>query len=156
MSRRNTPPKRPLRADPIYNSRLVTMVIHRLLKNGKKSLAYRIFYAAMKRIEETTQRDPLQVLEEAVQNAIPLVEVKARRIGGSIYQVPMEVDAERGTALALRWLLSAARSRSGRDMVTNLANEILDASNKLGNAVRQREESHRMAEANKAFAHFRF
>nr|YP_010231184.1 ribosomal protein S7 [Nephroselmis pyriformis]QSV37253.1 ribosomal protein S7 [Nephroselmis pyriformis] len=156
MSRRTTPPKRPLRPDPIYNSRLVTMVIHRLLKSGKKSLAYRIFYASMKQIEETTQRDPLQVLEEAVQNSTPLLEVKARRIGGSIYQVPMEVDPERGTALALRWLLSAARNRSGRDMVSNLSNEILDAANKLGSAVRQREESHRMAEANKAFAHFRF
>jgi small subunit ribosomal protein S7 len=156
MSRRTTPPKRPLISDPIYNSRLVTMVIHRLLKNGKKSLAYRIFYDAMKRIGDTTQRDPLQVLEEAVQHATPLMEVKARRIGGSIYQVPMEVDSERGTALALRWLLSAARGRSGRDMVSNLSNEILDASNKLGNAVRQREEAHRTAEANKAFAHFRF
>ena len=110
----------------------------------------------MKNVEEIGQKDPLEILRQAVLNATPLVEVKARRVGGSTYQVPIEVKSERGTALALRWLLSAARSRPGREMVAKLTNEIIDASNNTGNAIRKREETHRMAEANKAFAHYRF
>nr|YP_009057835.1 ribosomal protein S7 [Nephroselmis astigmatica]AID67734.1 ribosomal protein S7 [Nephroselmis astigmatica] len=156
MSRRSTPPKRPISPDPVYNSLLVQMVISHLLKKGKKALAYRILYDAMKQIEEMTQEDPLKILEEAVCNSTPRLEVKARRVGGSTYQVPLEVKPQRGTALALRWLLASARTRPGRDMVSKLANEIVDASNKIGNAVRKRDETHRMAEANKAFAHYRF
>lgn len=156
MSRRNTPKKRPISADPIYRSRLVSMVISHILKSGKKSLAHQIFYQTMKNIEEKTEKDPLKVLQQAVLNATPLVEVKARRIGGSTYQVPREVKPERGTALALRWLLSSARKRPGRDMSSKLTNELVDAANEVGNAIRKREETHRMAEANKAFSHYRF
>ncbi len=155
MSRRNTAIKRPVSADPVYNSRLLHMMISHILKEGKKALAYRLMYDAMKRIEQTTQQDPMQVVEDAVRHATPTIEVKARRVGGSIYQVPLEVNPERGTALALRWILLAARNRSGRDMVSNLSNELIDASNRIGNAVRKRDEMHRMAEANKAFAHLR-
>nr|NP_038419.1 ribosomal protein S7 [Mesostigma viride]Q9MUP1.1 RecName: Full=Small ribosomal subunit protein uS7c; AltName: Full=30S ribosomal protein S7, chloroplastic [Mesostigma viride]AAF43859.1 ribosomal protein S7 [Mesostigma viride]WKT08251.1 ribosomal protein S7 [Mesostigma viride] len=156
MSRRSTPKKRIIDSDPIYRSRLVTMLISHILKEGKKSLAQKIFYQAMKNIEEKTEKDPLKVLQQAVLNATPLVEVKARRLGGSTYQVPREVKAERGTALALRWLLSSARQRPGRNMVAKLTNEIVDAANETGNAIRKREETHRMAEANKAFSHYRF
>jgi len=156
MSRRNTPKKRPIGSDPIYRSRLVSMIISHILKNGKKSLAHQIFYEAMKNIQEKTEKDPLKVLQQAVLNATPLVEVKAKRIGGSTYQVPREVKAERGTALALRWLLSSARKRPGRDMASKLTNELIDATNEVGNAIRKREETHRMADANKAFSHYRF
>jgi small subunit ribosomal protein S7 len=132
------------------------MLINRLLLKGKKTLAQQIFYQAMKKIEESTQQDPLEVLRQAVVNVTPLVEVKARRVGGSTYQVPLEVKADRGTSLALRWLIKSARTRSGREMVSKLSNEILDAFNNTGAAVRKREEIHRMAEANKAYAQFRF
>jgi small subunit ribosomal protein S7 len=131
------------------------MMISHILKEGKKALAYRLMYDAMKRIEKTTQQDPIQVVEDAVRHATPTIEVKARRVGGSIYQVPLEVNPERGTALALRWILLSARNRPGRDMVSNLANELVDASNRIGTSVRKRDEMHRMAESNKAFAHFR-
>nr|YP_009367591.1 ribosomal protein S7 [Pseudocharacium americanum]YP_009367680.1 ribosomal protein S7 [Ignatius tetrasporus]ARK14614.1 ribosomal protein S7 [Pseudocharacium americanum]ARK14703.1 ribosomal protein S7 [Ignatius tetrasporus] len=156
MSRRRTPTKRQLSPDPIYDSRLVHMVVNRLMKNGKKSLAYRLFYESMKKIGEMTQQDPVKVVEQAVRNATPSVEVKARRIGGSTYQVPIEVNPERGTALAIRWLLISCRSRSGRNMVSKLTNEFIDASKNTGNAIRKRDEVHRMAEANKAFAKYRF
>ena len=156
MSRRRTAKKRLITPDPIYNSTLVTMLINRLLLKGKKTLAQQIFYQAMKQIEESTQQDPLEVLRQAVVNVTPLVEVKARRVGGSTYQVPLEVKADRGTSLALRWLIKSARTRSGREMVSKLSNEILDAFNNTGAAVRKREEIHRMAEANKAYAQFRF
>lgn len=156
MSRRATPPKRTITPDPIYHSRLVSMLINRILKEGKKTVAQRILYQAMKQIEDSTQKDPLEVLRQAVLNVTPLVEVKSRRVGGSTFQVPLEVKSERGTTLALRWLLDAARKRPGREMVSKLANEIIDASNHTGNATRKREETHRMAEANKAYAHFRF
>nr|YP_009105573.1 ribosomal protein S7 [Lobosphaera incisa]AIT94273.1 ribosomal protein S7 [Lobosphaera incisa]AIY30223.1 ribosomal protein S7 [Lobosphaera incisa] len=155
MPRRRTPKKRFLSPDPIYDSRLVHMVVNHLMKKGKKSLAYRIFYAAMKQIGEITEKDPVQVIEQAIRNATPLVEVKARRIGGSTYQVPLTVNPERGTALGIRWILSSCRSRSGRDMISKLTNEFLDASKNMGNAIRKRDEIHRMAEANKAFAKYR-
>lgn len=155
MSRRNTAVKRTISSDPVYNSQLIHMMISHILKEGKKALAYRLMYDAMKRIEKTTQQDPIFIVETAVRNATPTIEVKARRMGGSIYQVPLEVKPERGTALALRWILLAARNRSGRDMVAKLSNELVDASNRIGNAVRKRDEMHRMAEANKAFAHMR-
>lgn len=156
MSRRSVAKKRPVQPDAVYQSRLVSLLVSHLLKKGKKSLAYRIFYQSMNEIATATSQDPLEVLRQAVLNITPKVEVKSRRVGGATLQVPLEVKSDRGTALALRWLLTAARSRSGRDMVAKLSSEIIDASNNTGGAIRKREETHRMAEANKAFAHFRF
>jgi len=156
MSRRRTPKKRPIAADPIYESRLMQMIVNHLMKKGKKSIAYRILYDTMKQLGETTQQDPVTVIEQAIRNATPLVEVKARRIGGSTYQVPLEVNPDRGTALAIRWVLLSCRSRSGKSMVVKLTNEFLEASKNMGNAIRKRDEVHRMAEANKAFAKYRF
>ena len=156
MSRRSTPKKRLITPDPVYQSRLVSMLCNRLLKSGKKSVAQKILYQAMEKVGESTQKDQLEVLRQAVLQVTPLVEVKSRRVGGSTFKVPLEVNTERGTTLGLRWLVEAARNRPGREMVSKLANEIIDASNQTGNATRKREETHRMAEANKAFAHFRF
>jgi small subunit ribosomal protein S7 len=126
------------------------------MRHGKKSLALRVIYNAMKIIEERTGSDPLETFEQAVRNATPLVEVKARRVGGATYQVPMEVRPDRGAALALRWLIQYSRARSGRSMAMKLANELMDAANQTGSSIRKREETHRMAEANKAFAHYRY
>ncbi|BAU04314.1 MULTISPECIES: 30S ribosomal protein S7 [Fischerella] len=156
MSRRGVTQKRPVPPDSVYNSRLVSMMIRRVMRSGKKSLAARIVYDAMKNIEERTGSDPLETFERAVRNATPLVEVKARRVGGATYQVPMEVRAERGTSLALRWLVQFSRSRPGRTMAGRLAQELMDAANETGSSIRKREETHRMAEANKAFAHYRY
>ncbi|NMG19492.1 30S ribosomal protein S7 [Brasilonema bromeliae] len=156
MSRRGVIKKRPVPPDSVYNSRLISMITRRIMRHGKKSLASRIVYAAMKTIEERIGGDPLETFEKAVRNATPLVEVKARRVGGATYQVPMEVRAERGTSLALRWLVQYSRQRPGRTMASKLANELMDAANESGNAIRKREETHRMAEANKAFAHYRY
>ena len=156
MSRRNTAKKREVVPDPLYNSRLVSMLTMRILKHGKKSLAQKIIYNALDIIRERMSTNPLEILEKAVRNATPLVEVKARRVGGSTYQVPIEIRAYRGTNLALRWITIFAKKRSGKNMATKLANEILDAFNENGNTVRKREETHRMAEANKAFAHYRY
>ena len=127
MSRRKTAKKRFISPDPIYNSTLVTMLANRILLQGKKTVAQRILYQAMKNLEDSTQQDSLEVLRQAILNVTPLVEVKARRVGGSTYQVPLEVNSDRGTSLALRWLIKSARSRSGRTMVSKLSNEILDA-----------------------------
>nr|YP_010330301.1 ribosomal protein S7 [Rhodella violacea]UNJ18017.1 ribosomal protein S7 [Rhodella violacea] len=156
MSRRNTSQKRIIVPDPIYKSRLVSILIVRLLKNGKKALAQRIIYNTLEIIQERTSSDPLNLLEKAVRNVTPLVEVKARRVGGSTYQVPIEVKAYRGTNLALRWIARYAKERSGKNMALKLANELIDASNESGSSIRKREETHRMAEANKAFAHYRY
>jgi small subunit ribosomal protein S7 len=156
MPRRRTPKKRFLSPDPVYDSRLIHMIVNRLMKKGKKSLAYRLFYQSMNQLAERTQQDPMKIVEQALKNATPLVEVKARRVGGSTYQVPIEVDAERGTALAIRWILTSCRSRSGKNMISKLTNELLDASKSVGNAIRKRDEIHKMAEANKAFAKYRF
>lgn len=156
MPRRRTPKKRTILPDPVYDSRLIEMIVNRLMKKGKKSLAYRLCYQTLKNIADTTQQDPIQFIEEAVRNATPLVEVKARRVGGSTYQVPVEVPPERGTALALKWILTASRNRSGKTMISKLTNEILDASKNVGNAIKKKDEIHRMAEANKAFAKYRF
>lgn len=156
MSRRHRAKKRIISPDPTYDSRLVHMLVNRVMKDGKKSLAYKIVYEAMDLISEKTQQDPVQVLEESIRNVKPLVEVKAQRVGGSAYQVPLEVNTERGTVLAIQWLLAAARSRSGTSSISKLTNEIIDASNKTGGAIKRRSEVHRMAEANKAFAKFRF
>jgi small subunit ribosomal protein S7 len=132
------------------------MMVRRIMKSGKKAIASHILYDALKTIADRTGSDPLETFERAVRNATPLVEVKARRVGGATYQVPMEVRSERGTALALRWLTQFARQRPGRSMVSKLANELMDAANETGNTIRKREETHRMAEANKAFAHYRY
>ena len=156
MSRRRVVQKRPVPPDSVYNSRLVSMMVRRIMRHGKKSLAYRIIYDAMKIIEERTGSEPLELFEKAVRNVTPLVEVKARRVGGATYQVPMEVRSERGITLALRWIINYSRQRSGRTMALKLANELMDAANETGSAVRKREETHRMAEANKAFAHYRY
>jgi len=138
------------------NQGIISIVILRLLKNGKKSLASKLLYKALSLVEENTQTDPLPVLRQALRNITPIVEVKSRRIGGSTYQVPIEVNPTRGTILAVRWLLETAKKRSGKGMAFRLAQEIMDAANNTGNTVRKKEETHRMAEANKAFAHFRF
>lgn len=156
MSRRAVIKKRPIPPDPVYNSRLISMTVRRIMNSGKKSLASRIIYDALKIVEERTGSEPLEVFEKAIRNLTPLVEVKARRVGGATYQVPMEVRSNRGTTLALRWLTRFARARSGRTMAIKLANEIMDAANETGGAIRKREETHRMAEANKAFAHYRY
>jgi small subunit ribosomal protein S7 len=156
MSRRTSAQKRPIQPDPVYNSKLVSMMVSRIMNSGKRSLAYRIVYGAFQVIQERTGSEPLEVFEQAVRNATPLVEVKARRVGGATYQVPMEVRSDRGIALALRWLIQFSRQRSGRTMAMKLANELMDAANETGSAIRKREETHRMAEANKAFAHYRY
>nr|YP_009654433.1 ribosomal protein S7 [Pleurostichidium falkenbergii]QCH39720.1 ribosomal protein S7 [Pleurostichidium falkenbergii] len=156
MSRRNTAKKKYVYTDPIYNSKLISMLTVRILKDGKKALAQRIIYKSLDLIKNKTQDEPLETLEKAVRNATPLVEVKARRIGGSTYQVPIEVRAYRGTNLALRWITKFACQRTGKSMSIKLANEIIDAASENGNAIRKKEETHRMAEANKAFAHYRY
>lgn len=156
MSRRVVIKKRPVPPDPVHNSRLVSMMMRRIMRSGKKSLASRIIYDAFETIQERTGTEPLEVFERAVRNATPLVEVKARRVGGATYQVPMEVRPDRGIALALRWLIQYSRQRPGRTMAARLANELMDAANETGSAIRKREETHRMAEANKAFAHYRY
>jgi len=152
MSRRRTSKKRVVVQDPIYNSNLVTMIINKLLLKGKKSLAQRIFYETMKNIKETSQQDPLEILKKAIENTTPVVEVKSRRIGGATYQVPVEVKNDRGNSLALRFIIKSARNRPGKNIITKLGNEILDAYNNIGNSVKKKEEMHKMAEANKAFS----
>jgi small subunit ribosomal protein S7 len=156
MSRRNKAQKKLVQPDPIYNSRLVTLLISRILKSGKKSLAQRIVYQALENISVKTNENPILVLERAVKNVIPRVEVKARRVGGSTYQVPVEIRADRGTNISLSWITEFARTRSGKDMAGKLSNELMDAAKEAGNAIRRKEQTHKMAEANKAFAHFRY
>lgn len=156
MSRRTKVKRRPVPPDPIYGNRLVSMTIRQLMIGGKKSTSARIVYGALKIIEERTGSEPLETFEQAIRNVTPLVEVKARRVGGATYQVPMEVRPARGTALALRWLSQFSRARSGRSMASRFANELMDAANETGSAIRKREETHKMAEANKAFAHYRY
>jgi small subunit ribosomal protein S7 len=156
MSRRNIAKKRfPLR-DPLYNSFLVSLLIARILKSGKKSLAQKIVEETFEIIQQRTDSNPLEVFEKAIKNVSPLVEVKARRVGGSTYQIPMEVSEFRGTNLALSWVLKSARARAGRTIAIRLANEIIEASTGTGGSIRKREETHKMAEANKAFAHFKY
>jgi len=156
MSRRRRVKRRPVEADPQYNSRLVNILVSHILRRGKKNLAYRLVYQALATIQERTGNDPIETLEKAVRNATPLVEVKARRVGGATYQVPVEVRSERGTALAMRWLTNYSRQRNGKTMAIKLANELMDAANETGASIKKREETHRMAEANKAFAHYRY
>jgi small subunit ribosomal protein S7 len=156
MPRKGPAPRRPLNPDPIYSSTLVTQIQNRLLMRGKRSLAENIVYDALRKVENKTGKDPLQTLKKAVDNIKPLLEVKSRRVGGATYQVPVEVPMRRGTTLAIRWLITFARRRRERSMADRLAGEILDASGGAGAAVKRREDIHKMAEANKAFAHYRW
>ena len=154
--RKNRAPKREVLADPMYNSIVVTRLINRVMLDGKRGVAAQIVYGAFKQIEEATGNNPLEVFETAMENIMPVLEVRARRVGGSNYQVPVEVRPERRTTLGLRWLVTIARQRGEHTMVDRLAKEILDAANNTGAAVKKREDTHRMAEANRAFAHFRW
>lgn len=156
MSRRSKPAKRIPPADPIYNSVDISKFINRIMRRGKKSLAEKIFYSTMTKIEEKTQEKPIEIFQKAITNSTPLLEVKARRIGGSTYQVPIEVKPDRGMALSSSWLIAAAKSRNGKSFVEKLTNELIDASNGSGSACKKREDTHKMAEANKAFAHYRY
>jgi len=156
MSRRSKPARRVPLADPIYNSVDVSKFINRIMRRGKKSLAERIFYATLEKIKERTNEDPIEVFQKGLSNATPLLEVKARRIGGSTYQVPIEVKADRGFALSSSWIIESAKKRGGKSFVEKLSNEIIDASNGQGAACKKREDTHKMAEANKAFAHYRY
>ena len=156
MARRREAPKRAISPDVRYNSVRLAMFVNRLMKAGKKSLAYRIMYQAMDLMEERTQKDPLEMFDQALNNVMPVIEVKPRRVGGATYQIPVEVDNERRLALAMRWLLAAARARNGRTMAGKLAGELMDAASNQGAAMKKREDTHRMAEANRAFAHFRW
>jgi small subunit ribosomal protein S7 len=156
MSRRNISKKRFPKPDPVYNSYLVSLLISRILKSGKKNLAQNIVTSAFDIIRSKTKEDPLVVFEKAIKNASPVVEVKARRIGGSTYQVPIEVSSFRATNLALRWIIQYSRQRVGRTMSIKLASEIIDTANDIGNTIKKKEETHKMADANKAFAHFRY
>jgi small subunit ribosomal protein S7 len=156
MSRRNVAKKRFPKADPKYNSYLVSLLVTRILKSGKKNLAQNIVNGAFEIIRTKTNEDPLVIFERAIKNASPVVEVKARRIGGSTYQVPIEVSGFRATNLSLRWLIKYSRDRVGRTMSIKLASEIMDTANDIGNTIKKKEETHKMAEANKAFAHFKY
>ena len=148
--------KREVLPDAIYNSKVVTKLINQIMNDGKKGTAERILYEAFEMIKEKTGQEPIEVYEKALENVKPLLEVKSRRVGGSNVQVPIEVTDERSQALALRWLVNYAKTRNGKGMAINLANEIMDAANGVGGAVKKREDTHKMAEANKAFAHFRW
>ena len=148
--------KRDVLADPIYNSKLVTKLINQIMNDGKKGTAQKILYGAFDMVKEKTGQDPMEVFEKAMENIKPALEVKSRRVGGANYQVPIEVKADRSQALALRWLVNYSRLRGGHSMSENLANEIIDASEGTGAAVKKREDTHKMAEANKAFAHYRW
>ena len=148
--------KRDVLPDSIYKSKVVTKLINQIMQDGKKGTAQRILYEAFDIVAEKTGRPAIEVYEEALKNVTPALEVKSRRVGGSNYQVPIEVSDERGQALALRWIVNYAKNRSGKGMAVNLANEVIDAANGTGGAVKKREDTHKMAEANKAFAHYRW
>ena len=156
MPRRGFVPKRDVLPDPVYNSKLVTKLINNIMEDGKKGVAQKIVYDAFEIVKEKTQRDPAEVFEQAMENIMPALEIKARRVGGATYQVPMEVRPERRQTLGLRWITTYSRARNERTMKERLAGEILDAINGTGGSVKKREDTHKMAEANKAFAHFRW
>ena len=156
MPRRGNVPKREILPDPIYNSVLVTKLVNSIMLDGKKGVAQKVVYGAFDMVKEQTGKDPLEVFTTAMDNIMPSLEVKARRVGGATYQVPMDVRPVRHQTLGLRWLTTYARARSERTMAQRLANEIMDAANNTGAAVKKREDTHKMAESNKAFAHFRW
>ncbi len=156
MPRRGNVPKRDVLNDPIYGSKMVTRLINSIMYDGKKGVAQKIVYSAFDLVKDKTGNEPLEMFEKALENIMPELEVKARRVGGSTYQVPMEVRPARRQTLGLRWLVGYSRNRNERTMAERLANEIVDATNGVGNAVKKREDTHRMADANKAFAHYRY
>ncbi|MHB8376190.1 MAG: 30S ribosomal protein S7 [Dehalococcoidia bacterium] len=156
MPRRSKVEKREILPDQRYNSRIVTMFVNKIMERGKKSTAERIMYDALGRIETQTHKSPIDTFEIAMRNATPTVEVKPRRVGGATYQVPVDIRAERRTALAIRWLLRSARARSGRSMADRLASELMDAAGGQGATIKRKEDTHRMAEANRAFIHYRW
>ena len=156
MPRKGPAPKRPLISDPVYGSPLVTQLVNKVLKDGKRSVAERIVYGALEGARDKTGNDPVVTLKRALDNVKPTIEVKSRRVGGATYQVPIEVKPGRSTTLALRWLTSYSRARREKTMIERLMNELLDASNGLGASVKRREDTHKMAESNKAFAHYRW
>ncbi len=156
MPRRGQVPKRDVLPDPLYNSKLVTKLINNLMYDGKRGVAQKIVYDAFTVVEQKSGKNPLEAFNAALENIMPVLEVKARRVGGSTYQVPLEVRAERRQTLGLRWLRTYSRTRSERTMAEKLAGEIIDAMNNTGGAVKKREETHKMAESNKAFAHYRY
>ena len=156
MPRKGPAPKRPVIIDPVYNSPLVTSLVNKVLLNGKRSTAERIVYGALEGLRDKTGNDPVITLKRALENVKPAIEVKSRRVGGATYQVPVEVRPGRSTTLALRWLVGYSRARREKTMTERLMNELLDASNGLGAAVKRREDTHKMAESNKAFAHYRW
>lgn len=156
MPRRREVPKREILPDPLYNSQLVTKFVNVVMKDGKKSVAEQLLYRALRLIEERTQEDPMKVFKKAVDNVKPQVEVKSRRVGGSTYQVPVEVRPSRRLALSMRWLIAAAKARGEKTMDVRLANEFMDAAQNRGTAMKKKDDTHRMAEANKAFSHYRW
>ena len=156
MPRRGNVPKREVLPDPVYGSVLVTKLVNSVMLDGKKGVAQKVVYAAFDQIKEKTEKEPTEVFAQAMENIMPSLEVKARRVGGATYQVPIEVRPERRQTLGLRWLTTYARNRSEKTMRERLAGEIMDAANNLGSAVKKREDTHKMAESNKAFAHYRW
>ena len=156
MPRKGPAPRRPLVDDPVYGSKVVTQLVNRVLLDGKKTVAERIVYGALETVRERTEQEPVSVLKRALENIRPALEVRSRRVGGATYQVPVEVRPARAATLALRWLVDFSRQRREKTMTERLANEILDASNGLGAAVKRREDMHKMAESNRAFAHYRW
>ncbi len=156
MPRRARPPARPIKPDPKYGSELVAKFINKIMVGGKKSVAGRILYDAFDIIEARARKAPLPIFEQAVKNAMPVLEVRPRRVGGSTYQIPLEVREGRKLSLGIRWLVQAARARAGKSMAEKLAAELLDAANNTGATIKRREDTHRMAEANRAFAHYRW
>jgi small subunit ribosomal protein S7 len=156
MPRRNRPPKREIAPDIKYNSVLVSQFINKLMLDGKKSTSQGVFYDALAIVESRAKRSGLEVFEQAVRNVTPILEVKPRRVGGATYQVPVEVRPDRRVSLAIRWLVGTARKRAGKSMAEKLANELLDAANNTGATIKKREDTHKMAEANRAFAHYRW
>lgn len=156
MPRRKVVSKRPVPADPKYGDPLITRCVNVIMRRGKKSLAQRIVYGALDMVQERTHEEPLQVFRRAVENVKPVLEVRSRRVGGSTYQIPVDVNPDRRIALSLRWIVGSARARGERGMMRRLAAEVLDAYNNTGSAIKKKEDTHRMAEANKAFAHYRW
>jgi small subunit ribosomal protein S7 len=156
MSRRARPAKRTLTPDARYNSLLLQDFINRMMRDGKKSVATRVMYDSLDLVADRTKREAMEVLDQAMKNVAPMIEVKPRRVGGATYQVPVEVSSDRRQTLAMRWLLAAARARAGRSMAEKMAGELMDAANNTGAAVKKKEETHKMAEANRAFAHYRW
>ena len=156
MPRRNRPPRRQIPPDPKYNSVLVSRMINRVMSRGKKSVAERIVYQSLALIEEKMKRPAIEVFEQAIQNAMPVLEVKPRRVGGATYQVPVEIQGDRRVSLAVRWLIQNAQKRSGKSMAEKLAGELMDTAQGVGNTIKKKEDTHKMAEANRAFAHYRW